>query len=107
MSNHTEIAQTLQQLTLQLQRDGLWQTTPPTEDKLASKLPFCLDTLTFCEWLQWVMFPRLFALVETKTSLAANSNMATMAEQAFKQLPQDTANLLSLVEQLDRAINQS
>ncbi|MGB1239934.1 MAG: YqcC family protein [Pseudomonadales bacterium] len=100
------IANALQQLTLQMQRDGLWQDEMPAPEKLASKLPFCVDTLTFTQWLQWVMFPKLFALLEAGATLPANSNMATMAEQAFKQYPQDTDTLLGCVTALDSAINQ-
>jgi uncharacterized protein YqcC (DUF446 family) len=101
---HQLIAQTLQAITSQMQLQGLWQVEPPSPQKLASKLPFCVDTLTFSQWLQWVMFPKLFVIIETKATLPSKSNMAVMAEQAFKAETTDTAELLDLIRQLDQHI---
>ncbi len=89
-----------------MQTQGLWQTSPPAADKLTSKLPFCLDTLTFFEWLQWIMFPKLVDVIETKSKLPGKSNMAVMAEQAFKRESNSTDRLLTLIRQLDTDLNQ-
>jgi len=101
---HQHIGQTLRLISAEMQQLGLWQNEAPSAQKLASKLPFCVDTLTFAQWLQWVMFPKLVVIVETKAKLPANSNMATMAEQAFKKEPSDTKQLLALIVQLDQDI---
>ena len=61
---HLSIAQTLRAITAEMQRQSLWQDQPPTAEQLGSKLPFCVDTLTFVQWLQWVMFPRLFVIID-------------------------------------------
>jgi len=102
---HSKIAVTLAAITAQMQEKALWQDTPPSEEKLASKLPFCVDTLTFSQWLQWVMFPKLFVIIETKAALPNKSNMAVMAEQAFKAESADTKQLLVLIKQLDKQIS--
>ena len=102
--SHQQIGQTLRLISTVMKQQGLWQSEPPGDKKLASTLPFCVDTLTFCEWLQWVMLPKLIVIVETKAKLPANSNMATMAEQAFKKEPSDTKQLLALIVQLDQNI---
>lgn len=102
---HQQIAVTLAAITAQLQDQALWQDTPPSKAKLASKLPFCVDTLTFSQWLQWVMFPKLFVIIETKAALPKKSNMAVMAEQAFKAESADTTELLALIKQLDTQIS--
>jgi uncharacterized protein YqcC (DUF446 family) len=101
---HQQIGQTLRLISAVMQQQGLWQNAPPSDEKLASTLPFCVDTLTFSEWLQWVMYPKLIVIVETKATLPANSNMASMAEQAFKKEPSDTRELLALIVQLDQDI---
>jgi uncharacterized protein YqcC (DUF446 family) len=102
---HQQIAVTLAAITAQMQEKVLWQDIPPSKDKLASKLPFCVDTLTFSQWLQWVMFPKLFVIIETKAALPNKSNMAVMAEQAFKAESADTKQLLVLIKQLDKHIS--
>ncbi|MDZ7925176.1 MAG: YqcC family protein [Marinagarivorans sp.] len=48
------IAHLLHSLVLELKRLGEWQATPPSPAQLASQWPFCVDTLTFYQWLQWV-----------------------------------------------------
>ena len=101
---HTAIAQTLSSITKEMQHLGLWHDTAPSKQKLASKLPFCVDTLTFCEWLQWVMFPKLFVIIETKAQLPSKSNMSVMAQQALKAEDADTQQLLKLITQLDKDI---
>ncbi len=101
---HTAIAQTLSAITKEMQLIGLWHDVSPSTEKLASKLPFCVDTLTFCEWLQWVMFPKLFVIIETKAQLPLKSNMAVMAQEALKREQADTEQLLKLIYQLDKDI---
>ncbi|MCJ8300277.1 MAG: YqcC family protein [Pseudomonadales bacterium] len=102
---HLSIAKTLRAITAEMQRQSLWQDQPPTAEQLGSKLPFCVDTLTFVQWLQWVMFPRLFVIIESGATLPNNSNMATMAEQALKSETVATEQLLTLIVQLDKDIN--
>ena len=102
---HQQIATTLAAITAQMQQTNLWQDESPGDRELSSKLPFCVDTLTFCQWLQWVMFPKLFVIVETKAALSSKSNMAVMAEQAFKAESVDTKVLLALIKQLDKQIS--
>ncbi len=102
MMRHQQISATLRLVTAEMQRQGLWQDQPPATEKLSSKLPFCVDSLTFVEWLQWVMFPKLVAVIETRAKLPAASNMAVMAVQAFKTESADTNALLSLITQLDK-----
>jgi len=102
---HQQIAVTLAAITGQMQDKAMWQDAPPSKAKLASKLPFCVDTLTFSQWLQWVMFPKLFVIIDTKATLPNKSNMAVMAEQAFKAESADTTELLVLIKQLDMQIS--
>ena len=102
---HQQIAGTLAAITAQMQETELWQSEPPSKAKLASKLPFCVDTLTFSQWLQWVMFPKFFVIIETKATLPSKSNMAVMAEQAYKAESADTTELLALIKQLDKHIS--
>ncbi|HBV90649.1 MAG TPA: hypothetical protein DEF80_06620, partial [Pantoea sp.] len=49
------ITQRLEQLEAVMREHHLWQSTPPAEDALESREPFCLDTLEPLQWLQWVL----------------------------------------------------
>jgi uncharacterized protein YqcC (DUF446 family) len=52
------------------------------------------------------MFPKLVDVIETKSKLPGKSNMAVMAEQAFKRESNSTDRLLTLIRQLDTDLNQ-
>ena len=43
---------------------GWWQEQAPSAEALASQEPFCVDTLTFEQWLQWIFLPRMKQLLE-------------------------------------------
>jgi len=56
-----------------LRSQNQWQTDPPSSLALASKLPFCYDTLEFNQWLQWIFLPRLKLLIKTDADLPRES----------------------------------
>ena len=61
MSQLVRVTHILEQLELELKQRSLWQMAPPTAEAMASTLPFCMDTLDFHQWLQFV----LIVLIET------------------------------------------
>lgn len=78
-----------------------WDVEPPADEALASEQPFCIDTLEFYQWLQWVFIPRLLWMIEQETQLPDKCGIAPMAEEwgKTKQLP--TAGLVAVLEQID------
>ena len=66
-----------------LRSNLLWQKQAPTAEALASDQPFCVDTLSFEQWLQYVFLPRMGQLVSERMELPAECAVAPMAEQAF------------------------
>ncbi|MCF5282706.1 pseudouridine synthase, partial [Pseudomonas syringae] len=47
-----EVAEQLLLIERELRVLGWWDTTPPSEQALASQEPFSVDTLEFAQWLQ-------------------------------------------------------
>ena len=72
-----------------LRRLNLWQQQPPTESALRSCQPFCIDTLNFVQWLQFVFLPRMRGLIEAGQLLPDNCQIAPMADEYFKSLGMD------------------
>ena len=58
---HQSLRTQLQQLEAEMRSAGLWGALPPSEQAMASTMPFMYDTLQIEEWLQWVFVPRLHA----------------------------------------------
>nr|WP_067298610.1 YqcC family protein [Marinobacterium profundum] len=94
----------LRQLEQELQTLQLWQQNAPSSEALNSIEPFCVDSLAFSEWLQWVMIPRFDAMIQQQRTLPGNSDIAAMAEEAFKGINADTAVLLDLIRQIDSTL---
>jgi len=85
---------------------GLWEKTPPPDEALASLVPFCYDTLKFEQWLQWVFLPKMKQALEKEIDFPASSNIASLAEMCFQEMPSyDTRRLLKLLGEFDETIN--
>lgn len=83
MSAHARLAELLPELESMLREFGLWSAREPHPGALASMQPFCIDTLSFEQWLQFVFLPRMQALLATEASLPSRCAIAEMAEIHF------------------------
>ena len=91
----------------QLKQMGLWEDKPPAVEALASVEPFCIDTLQFSQWLQFVFITRLKALLQTGELPLLNSQVTPMAEESFKGSDgMLTRELIKLLAELDRLLSQ-
>jgi len=90
-----------------MQALDLYSSTPPDARAFASSTPFCYDTMSFLEWLQWVMFPKTRELISRKLPLPTVCEIHPLAEEEFKLLAQDTESLLEEIRVLDGLFNIS
>ncbi len=104
MTRYQQLDQLLRQIEQELQSLQLWQQTAPSPQALSSTEPFCVDSLNFCEWLQWIMIPRFDDMIRQQHPLPGNSDMAAMADEAFKGMSADTTALLGLIHQVDSTL---
>lgn len=95
-SIYSDVADQLLQLEVELRRLDLWQAEPPPAEALASREPFCVDTLSLPQWLQFVFLPRMSELVERGQPLPRQCGIAPIAEEYFK----DTGAAAPLVKLL-------
>jgi len=62
-----------------------WEAQPPSPQALASSMPFMVDTLRIEQWLQWVLLPRLHALLDARAPLPASCSVHPLAEHEWAQ----------------------
>lgn len=96
------LADALLELERKLRALGLWSTQPPSAAALSSQEPFCLDTLNFEQWLQWVFIPRMAAIIEAGGTMPPGCNILPMAEEAFAHLGRRGHDLLSTLGCIDQ-----
>lgn len=68
-----------------MQKQGLWQSLPPSPEALQSSQPFAIDSLTATEWLQWIFIPRMQALIDSKQPLPTQIAISPYLEEALKE----------------------
>ena len=105
MSLYIEIAALLIDIEAELRRLQQWQAEPPAAEALASTEPFCIDTLTLPQWLQFIFLPRMYALMELQQLPPGKCGIAPLAEEYFAPLKLDSAVLQRQLEQLDQLIS--
>ncbi len=81
---HIALDKLLSQLQSCLQAEQLWASSPPSQAALSSTQPFCVNTLSFEQWLQFVMMARFRKMIQAEVPLPGNCDIAPMAEEAFK-----------------------
>lgn len=88
----------------ELRQLGWWASVAPPASHLASVEPFCVDTLAFEEWLQWVFLPRMKQIIEQQTPLPGACALQPMAEMAWAEQGGRAAVLVRLLGEFDRLI---
>ncbi|EKY3193876.1 YqcC family protein [Cronobacter turicensis] len=99
MERHQRIRQQLQRVEQVLRHHQQWQIAAPDSSAFESTQPFCMDTLEPYEWLQWVLIPRLHALLDAGAPLPQAFAVAPYYEVALEAgHPARDAVLVTLVE---------
>lgn len=106
MQHWHELADALLTLEQELRRQGLWAAQPPSAAALASREPFCVDTLDFESWLQWIFIPRMAQIIESGATLPAGCHIQPMGEEAFAHLGRRRVELVTILGRIDRAAAQ-
>ena len=98
------IADVLQEIENILRTSGRWGRDRPEKSALASIQPFCIDTLDFDQWLQWVFLPRMKQILELQQPLPSKSGIHPYAEESLDKNDPSTHQLLNLIKRFDELI---
>lgn len=98
------LAEQLLLIERELRLAGLWSAVAPSAEALASEQPFCVDSLAFEEWLQWILLPRMKTLLEEDLPLPNGSGITAMAEVAFAGRSEQLPELLAALNRFDQLL---
>jgi uncharacterized protein YqcC (DUF446 family) len=101
----TQIAAVLIDIEAQLRQLGQWEKLPPSAAALASDQPFCVDTLTLPQWLQFVFLPTVYGLLQEGRTLPDRCGIAPMAEEYFRGTGLGSTDLVSSLVQIDELLS--
>lgn len=95
----------LSDIELALKDTGLWCDIPPEPAAFQSTMPFFCDMMSLAQWLQYVLLPRMSALLAAEQPLPTKIAILPMAEHIYAQQPEITP-LLVAIKRLDECLNQ-
>ena len=101
----TKVAELLIDIESEMRILGLWAQVSPTPEALASSQPFCVDTLTLSQWMQYIFLPTLYQLLENHQELPSRCGVAPMAEEYFKGSEMATTALIDALHAIDVALS--
>jgi len=102
-----KLRQILIELEKELRAQRRWDIAKPDPAALRSTVPFAADTLTFDQWLQWIMLPRMHALLTHQQPLPLHCAMQPVAEEAYGETDPTAAQITQLLGDIDRLIEQA
>ncbi|WP_347254156.1 YqcC family protein [Leminorella grimontii] len=105
MSLEKQIWQLLSDVELFMHANGLWSELPPALEAFDSQEPFCIDTMSPQEWLQWVFIPRMGALLESHRPLPTRIAITPYYEEAFSERQDELRPLLEALAKIDGALS--
>ncbi|MEH6576610.1 MAG: YqcC family protein [Amphritea sp.] len=104
MNRHQAVEELLLQIESEMRGQSLWSRNKPSTEALQSSEPFCVDTLSFFQWVQWIMIPRFHEMISKQQPLPQSSSIAPMAEEALRLKKTNSQALLLLFNQLDNTL---
>jgi uncharacterized protein YqcC (DUF446 family) len=100
----SRIADVLFEIESILRAHGRWDSNQPAVAELSSREPFCLDTLRFEQWLQWIFLPRMKQILEHGKPLPRKSGIHVYAQEYLQKKDPPTTRLLMHIKRFDDLI---
>lgn len=98
--------QLLDELETALQETDLWCLEAPSEEALASRAPFCCDTMPLEQWLQFVFIPNVRLLLAAGRPLPGTAAISPLAELVYANKLADVAAVITTLKRLEHCLNQ-
>ena len=102
-----DIADHLLLIERELRVQGWWSDDVPSAEALASTVPFAVDTMSFEQWMQWILLPRMKEILEKGMALPNASGILVMAETVYSDRPEESRQLRKLLAEFDQLISSS
>jgi uncharacterized protein YqcC (DUF446 family) len=100
------LGELLRALEAELRAQGRWEKQTPPAEALASTQPFAVDTLSFDQWLQWILLPRMNELLVLQLPLPANSAIAPMAEEVYETGDSGAVRIIMIIADIDLLLSK-
>lgn len=83
-TRYTQLALALDELEMAMRQAQLWSAQAPSQEALQSTKPFCVDTLGFEQWVQFIMLPTFRGMIQNTQPLPKQCDIQPMASEMWK-----------------------
>lgn len=104
---YPQVAALLMDLECEMRRLDIWSDQSPSVEAFASEEPFCIDTMDFSDWLQFVFLPRMRQMVEMQADLPKACGIAPIAEEYLVGRGALARSLVAVLLSLDELLSQN
>lgn len=99
--NPSVVEKSIDAIEAEMKRIGYWSSDPLQEEAYDFKQAFAMDTMTFPQWLQFILIPRVHQIISEKGDFPTDSMVGVQAMREFDGNA-DAAHLVSLLGEFDR-----
>lgn len=89
----------------EMKRIGYWSAEPPPDSAYQAQQAFAMDRMTFAQWLQFILIPRVHTLLDEKGAFPAQSMVGTQAIREFDG-DEGASKLVQLLNEFDLLFNE-
>lgn len=104
--SNSSVLSLLDLLAATLEEHDMWEATSPDWSALASTEPFCVDTLSLTQWLQFIFIPRMRALLDAGQPLPCNCAIHPYAEAVWEQPEPGQKAVMAVLSRIDARLSQ-
>jgi uncharacterized protein YqcC (DUF446 family) len=95
----------IEDIEAEMKRSGFWQDEPLPEEKYTFQQAFGADTMTFPQWLQFVLVSRVHQIIAEKGNFPNSSMVAVQAAAVFADNDK-VRDLIKLLAEFDALFNR-
>ena len=101
-----QLSQLLQTLENELRLQGRWDASAPPPSALRSRQPFAVDTLSFDQWLQWILLPKMHELLVQQLPLPEDCAIQPIAEEVYDSEDAGATRLIAIIAEIDTLLTE-
>lgn len=83
-----------------------WDDETPELARLQSPEPFCIDTLEFYQWLQWIFIPKVYHAIDHGLSLPERCSIRPIGEEWAISRSLSASTLLKILADVDEVLSE-
>jgi uncharacterized protein YqcC (DUF446 family) len=97
---YSEVERKISEIEAEMKHIGYWSLEPLPDKAYDFHHAFAMDTMTFSQWLQFVLIPRVRSIIEQEGDFPSESMVGA---QAVREFDGDTtaSNLVTLLSEFD------